>query len=162
MKKMQRNWLAVSDLIWRIWKTLTWALKSVQNFHFNGLLLSKVYKFWAKKVQRSYPSWRWSVMRNLERNWLVVSKLTWGIWRILTQVFESLKHLHFNGPFLTRVYNIWAKKSTKEWCLIALKIDAKFERKLTCAFKNDIRNLASFHGLKYGDFILENKMVELK
>ena len=144
MKKMQRNWLAVSNLIWRIWKTLTWALKSVQNFHFNGLLLSKVYTFWAKKVQRSYPSWRWSVMRNLERNWL------------------REKHLHFNGPFLTRVYNIWAKKSTKEWCLIALKIDAKFEGKLTCAFKNDIRNLASFHGLKYGDFILENKMVELK
>ena len=144
MKKMQRNWLAVSNLIWRIWKTLTWALKSVQNFHFNGLFLSKVYTFWAKNVQRSYPSWCWSVMRNLKRNWL------------------REKHLHFNGPFLTRVYNIWAKKSTKEWCLIALKIDAKFEGKLTCAFKNDIRNLASFHGLKYGDFILENKVMELK
>ena len=28
---------------------------------------------------------------------------------------------------------------------MALKIDAKFEGKLTCAFKNDMRNLASFH-----------------
>ena len=28
---------------------------------------------------------------------------------------------------------------------MALKIDAKYEGKLTCAFKNDMRNLANFH-----------------
>ena len=28
---------------------------------------------------------------------------------------------------------------------MALKIDAKVEGKLTCAFKNDMKNLASFH-----------------
>ena len=33
-----------------------------QNVHFNGLLLSKVYITWAKKVQRSYLSWHWRVM----------------------------------------------------------------------------------------------------
>ena len=27
---------------------------------------------------------------------------------------------------------------------MALKIDAKFEGKLTCAFKNDMKNLANF------------------
>ena len=27
---------------------------------------------------------------------------------------------------------------------MALKIDAKFEEKLTCAFKNDMKNLANF------------------
>ena len=27
---------------------------------------------------------------------------------------------------------------------MALKIDAKFEGKLTCAFKNDVKNLANF------------------
>ena len=43
---------------------------------------------------------------------------------------------------------------------MALKIDAKFEGKLTCAFKNDMRNLANFHKLKYDDFILESKMAE--
>ena len=31
---------------------------------------------------------------------------------------------------------------------VALKIDADFEGKLTCAFKNDIRNLANLHRLK--------------
>ena len=42
-----------------------------------------------------------------------------------------------------------------------LKIDAKFEGKLTCVFENDIRNLTNFHGLKKSDFILEIKMAEL-
>ena len=55
----------------------------------------------------------------------------------------------------------WTKKNTEELCLMALKIDAKFEGKLTCAFKNDMRNLANFHRLKNSDFILESKMVEL-
>ena len=44
---------------------------------------------------------------------------------------------------------------------MALKIDAKFEGKLTCAFKNDMRNLANFHRLKNSDFILESKMTQL-
>ena len=44
---------------------------------------------------------------------------------------------------------------------MALKIDAKFEGKLTCAFKNELRNLANFHRLKNSDFILESKMAGL-
>ena len=42
---------------------------------------------------------------------------------------------------MTKVYNVWGKRNTEEeLCLIALKIDAKFEGKLTCAFQNDIGN----------------------
>ena len=44
---------------------------------------------------------------------------------------------------------------------MALKIDSKFERKLTYAFQNDMRNLVSFHRLKNSDFILKSKMAEL-
>ena len=44
---------------------------------------------------------------------------------------------------------------------MTVKSDAKFEGKLTCAFQDDIRNLANFHRLKNRDFILENKMTEL-
>ena len=44
---------------------------------------------------------------------------------------------------------------------MARKIEAKFEGKLTCAFQNDMKNLANFHGLKNRDFILERKMAEL-
>ena len=44
---------------------------------------------------------------------------------------------------------------------MALKINAKFEGKLNCAFQNDMRNLANFHRLENSDFFLESKMVEL-
>ena len=44
---------------------------------------------------------------------------------------------------------------------MALKIDVKFEGKLTCAFKNEMRNLANFHRLKNSDFMLESIMAEL-
>ena len=57
-------------------RILIQALESLKKFHFNVLLLSKVYIVWAKKVQRSYLSWNWRGTQNLERNELVVSKLT--------------------------------------------------------------------------------------
>ena len=44
---------------------------------------------------------------------------------------------------------------------MALKIDAKFEGKLTCAFKNDMKNLGNFGSQAEKFFILESKMVEL-
>ena len=44
---------------------------------------------------------------------------------------------------------------------MALKTDTKFEGKLTCAIKNDMKNLANFYRLKNSDFILESKMAEL-
>ena len=44
---------------------------------------------------------------------------------------------------------------------MAVNIDSKFEGKLTCDFKNDMKNLENFHRLKNSDFILESKMVEL-
>ena len=44
---------------------------------------------------------------------------------------------------------------------MALKIDAKFERKLTCTFQNDIRHSTNFHRLKNSGFILESKKVEI-
>ena len=45
--------------------------------------------------------------------------------------------------------------------MTARKIDAKYDGKMTCAFKNEIRNLVNFHRLKDSYFILESKMAEL-
>ena len=54
---------------------------------------------------------------------------------------------------------------------MALNIDATFGRKLTCAFENDMRNLANFHqstfesleiGTLMGSFQSKQKMFELK
>ena len=47
------------------------------------------------------------------------------------------------GFFWTRYILVELKKY--RGCLMALNIDAKFEGKMTCAFKNDMRNLANFH-----------------
>ena len=44
-------------------------------------------------------------------------------------------NLHFDVLRLSKVYYVWAKKSTEELCVITLKNDAKFEEELTCALK---------------------------
>ena len=50
---------------------------------------------------------------------------------------------------------------TEDLFVMTMRIDAKFKRKVTCAFQNDVRNLANFQRLKNRDFILESKTVEL-
>ena len=60
-------------------------------------------------------SWRWRMMQNLERNRLVVSKLTWGSWQILTRALEGLKNFHFNGLLLNKAYIVWAKKVQRNY-----------------------------------------------
>ena len=44
---------------------------------------------------------------------------------------------------------------------MVLKIDAKFEGKLTCAFKNEMKNLSNFHRLKNNNLVLEIRKAEL-
>ena len=46
---------------------------------------------------------------------------------------------------MTKLYNVRAKESIEELRLITLKIDVKFEGKLTCAFENNMKNLVNFH-----------------
>ena len=99
MQNLKRNWFVISKLTWGIWQILIWAPERLKKFHFNVLLLSKVYIVWAKKVQRSYLSWHWRVMQNLKKNWLVVWKMTWGIWQIFTRALESLKIEILMGSF---------------------------------------------------------------
>ena len=79
---LKRNWLVILKLTWAIWRIVTQAFENLKNLHFNGLLLTKVYNVWAKKVQRSYVWWHWRLMQNLKENWLVLSKLIWRIWQI--------------------------------------------------------------------------------
>ena len=60
------------------------------------------------------------------------------------------------------LFQNWHEEFDEFWSEIrALKIDAKFEEELTCAFKNNMRNLENFHRLKNIDFVLESKMPEL-
>ena len=65
------------------WKPQSWDL--------DDILLSKVENVWASNLQGSYVSWHWRIIQKLKKNLLVSSKLTWGIWRILTWALENLK-----------------------------------------------------------------------
>ena len=73
-----------------------------QNFHFNGLLLTKVYIVLTKKVQRSYLSWHWRVMQNSKKYWLVVWKMTGRIQQIFTRALENLKIGTLMGSFYSK------------------------------------------------------------
>ena len=64
-----------------------------ENLHFDQILLSKAYKYLDEKIQKSYVLWCWRVMQSVNKNWPVVSKMTWGIWRIFTQTLKSPKIL---------------------------------------------------------------------
>ena len=90
----------------------------------------------------------WRVIYLSVQNWHEFMDLT-----NLTRALGNVKNLHFNGQLLTKVYNTWAKKSTEELCFMALKIDAKFEAKLTIAF--------FVYRLKNSDIILASKVMEL-
>ena len=80
-------------------------------------------------------SWKWKMTPELERNWLVVLKLTWGIWRVLTLARRSLKTLHFNGFLVTKYIMFELKKyrgvifhDTKRWCKVWRKTELWFEK----------------------------------
>ena len=82
MQGLKSNWLASSKLTWGAC-TLR-ALENLKNVHCNGLLLTKV----CKEAHSKYFSWRWSVMQYLKKNWLVIWKRTWGIWKIFVRNFR--------------------------------------------------------------------------
>ena len=43
----------------------------------------------AKRIWGSYAWKLWRLMQNLKENWLVFSKMTWGIWQIFTSWMEN-------------------------------------------------------------------------
>ena len=102
------------------------------NLYFDRLFWLKVYKISAEKVQRSYVSWHWRVVKNLKKSWFLVSKMT-RIWLILIQAIKSLKNLHFDLKKNIGVIFY----DTEESC--------KIEERLTCGFEYNIKNLANFH-----------------
>ena len=107
-------------------------------------------------------SWQWRMIQDWRRNWLVVSKLTWRIWQILTRALKNIKALHFNGLFLIKVYNVWAKKVRRSYIWWHWRFNAKFEGPLFALSKMTWRICQIFiHRLKSSYFILYSEMAEL-
>ena len=116
-----------------------------QNWYFHGILLSKVENAWATNLQRTYNQWHWRMMKNAKRNWLDVSKLTQGIWWILTRELQSPKNLHFNGLPLTKLNNVWAKKVQRSYVWLHSRLIQSLKENWFVLPKIDMRNLANFN-----------------
>ena len=103
-EKLSKNWREIDLSVRNLYEEIRWiliqAIENLQNLHYNGLPLTKVYNVWAKTVQESYVLWHWVLMQNLNENWLLLSKMTWEIWEIFTRALESLKI----GTLMTSLY----------------------------------------------------------
>ena len=102
VQNLKKNLFFVSKMT-RTWWILIRALKRLKYLHFDWPLLCKVYNVWLRKAQRRCVSWHSRVMQNLKKNWLVVWKMTWGIWQIFIRTLESNKIGTFMGSFLSKV-----------------------------------------------------------
>ena len=110
MQNLKSNWLVISKLTWEIWGILTRAFESLKNFHFNVLLLSKVYIFWAKTVQRNNLSWNWRGIQNWRGIELSFQNWHKNFEKIWPEYSKVSKNFHFNELLLSKVYIVWAKK----------------------------------------------------
>ena len=80
MQKLEKNWFVASKMT-RICWILTQALKSLKKiWTLIGSFYAKYIMFDLKSKQRSYLTWHWRMMQNLNKYWLVVWKMTWKIW----------------------------------------------------------------------------------
>ena len=75
--------------------------------------------------------------QNLKKSWLVVPKMTLGIWWILMWAVASLKMWTLMCYFCQKYITFELKKYRGVMCHNSAEW-AKFEEELTCAFKNDI------------------------
>ena len=108
-------------------------------------------------------------MQNLKRNWLVVWRLTWEIWWILTQALESLKIWVLMGSlwpkymFELKQYRGVIFHDTEEWCKIWRKTDLWFEKWHEEFGKFSPEHLkVSKLGLWWDPFVQSRKCMSLK
>ena len=139
IQKLKSNWLVILKLTWGIRPEISKVSKICT---LNGLLLTNACNFWGKEVQKGYLWWHW-VMQNLKKNWLVVWKMTWGIWHIFTRALKSIKIGTLMGRFV-QSRKCMSLKFTEELCVMTMKNDTKFEEELACHFKIDMTNLINF------------------
>ena len=112
------------------------AHKGLKNLYFDWSLLFKVYNVWPKNAQRCYL---WKIQKMDTR---------FGKWHeeygtFSPEQFKSVETRTLKGSFRPE-WKMHALKITEELCVMTLKNDEKFERKLTCEVKSDMKNLTNF------------------
>ena len=152
LKKLTCGW----EITWGIWQIFIRTLESVKIGTFMADF-GPGYKIHELKIYRR-------VICNDTKGW-------WKIWSGIDLLFQNwhkeFDEFWFENLKVSKIYTLmgcfWPKymfelKSTEELCLMVLNINTKFERKMTCIFKNDMRNFENFHqstfeSLKIGTFI---------
>ena len=161
-----------SILFWLKFYTLStkWACQSTNLvssrksniLNFDSLLLSKSYKFSAKKVQKSYLSWNWRVMQSLKKNWLVVWNMTWVILWIFTQPLKNTfcpKYTRFELQKYRGVIMHDAEQTCKIWINPDL-VASKMAREIGWTFIRAIKSLKNCTLM--GSFCLRYIMFQLE
>ena len=88
----------------------------------------------------------------------------------MTQAFENVKNLHFNGMLLTKVCHVWAKKKyrgvffldTENWCKIWRKTDLCFQKWQEFDKLSPEHSKVSKLGFWWDPFIQSRKYMSLK
>ena len=129
----------------RIWWILIQALKSLKLLNIDWSFLCKVNITWPTKVQTSYLSWNWRVMQNLNKNWLVVWKMTWEKFGKFSSEHSKVSKLRLWWYRFLQRRKCMNLKFTGYLCVMTMENDAQFEEEFTRQFKTDTRNLTNFH-----------------
>ena len=103
---------------WKIWRGIDLSFqnwhKEFDKFWLENSKVSKVYtlmgSFWPKYIMFELKKIRRVIFHDirvwytwhLKKSWLVVWKIAWGIWQILSSAYESLKIGTFIGSFYTK------------------------------------------------------------
>ena len=131
MQGLRKNWLLVSNMTWGIWWTSTQPLRSLKT-SLRWALLSKVYEVWAEKIQRSYLSWNWTVMQNLNKLWPCGFKNGMRDGWNFIRAHNSLKIVHWWAFFVQSTLYfclVWALRSPpqRRTCLIFMRAVERLE-----------------------------------
>ena len=135
MQNLKENWLVA----WKMTRNLVnfhVSCRKSENLHFDQILLSKTYKDLYEKIQKSYVSWHWRVVQSLQKNWLLVSNMTWGFWWIFNQPLKSPK-IPLRWVILSKVYEVWTKKIQRNYL--------SWHWTVMQNLNNGMRNWVNFH-----------------
>ena len=124
-------------MTWGIWDIFTIALESLKIGTFMAF-------FCLKLKMCEFGNYRGVMCHDKEewcKNWtgIVLSVENWH------EEFNKFWPEHSKISHICTLMGCFSLEITEEICLMSPKIDAKFEGKLICTAKNDMRNLGNFH-----------------
>ena len=119
-----------------------------RNFHFGWFLLCKVYNVRPEKRQRSYLSWHWRVMQNLNKKLTCgfkndmrnMTNFHWSTWKISKLGF-------WWDPFIQNRKRM-SLKFTEKLCVMRMKNDAKLDEELN--WIDIMFELKKYRGVMFG------------